>query len=128
MSQMRVFGDPANVRRKLRRVIKRGQAILDELEGGRQRTRPDADSEGNSLSRDTAVSQGQRAIVFWSRSITSLLSLHMPSMTERFDKPLPEPERGVPSHDLLDSFDTYIRTSVEELETLLERLTNEGTT
>ena len=127
MTRPRAFGDIVNIRQKLRRVIRRGQAILDELEGGRQSTSPEADSGSDSFFKRTAVHEGLGAIHRWRESILDLVALHLPSLQESFSSPpMPKPKRGLPSLDILDAFDAYVRDTVGKLEAVLDSLANEA--
>ena len=48
-------------------------------------------------------------------------------MQESFNgPPLPKPKRGLPSLELLDAFDTYLRDTVGKLEAVLDSLADEA--
>lgn len=114
----RLFGDPVYVRRRLRRVIRRGEEILDQIEGARQHTEEEGDSGKDMLFADTAVFRYPRTVERWRGSLDRLVDDHLPFLDIHFDAPLPSPERGFPTRDFLAELAACVEVTIVQLGSL----------
>lgn len=122
--KVRVFGDPVYVKSRLRRVIRRGRAILDQIEGARQNAAQGNYEDRDLLFPDPAISGLPLAINRWLQSIERLVATHLPFIEANLDRSLPEPETGHPKREYLDELDEYVENVLAQIEPALELIQN----
>lgn len=122
---IRAYGDITAIRAKFRRLIRRGQGLIDEIEGGRRTLEPETGRLGPDFFFAPVVFTAAKSLGRWQKSVAALLEAHVPTLKEAFlQRPVIQLDENSKSANLLDAYEAYLRTTIDDLEAIAGAITN----